>query len=218
MKLKKRKSTWDIGVTDIAPESASDGRGKVKVPVTEIHADGSKDFLDEYGDLENESDPKELAEKLHVDFEELGIEPPYVEEFYSEFGVFPVLSIQSYCKLPLRYKDRAGNKKFRMHSLEAGRELKAKGSEPGKRVPFNFLCEHRDGEFVLEPKMITKFCKVLNPYHPSFGEKALKSKDKTMPEDGSKKSKSRKTKAHLTDTKKLKTLMEKRKKEAKFAL
>lgn len=147
-------------------------------------------------------------------FEELGISAPYVKEFRDKFGDYPTLSITKYCKLPLRYPSTGGKKVFRMHPLDEGREIQVTGTEPGKRVATNIICKHKDGEFVLEPKMVEKFCKVVNPYHASFKGGEHKKKASERPNKAEKKPKS----DYTPPPSKLKEIVQKRKKEAKFAL
>ncbi|MBI9085478.1 MAG: hypothetical protein JEZ11_17915 [Desulfobacterales bacterium] len=231
-----RKGLW--GFDDDSPveidspfsEFEHDEKGEVIVPVT-----SSSDVAE----MISPAIPKKKLKKRkptasadtvaeHIDFEDLDIlASPFVEEFKEKFGGYPILVIGKYCKLPVRYMVDSTTKKFRMVGMEAGQELVVSGMEAGKKVPWNILCPFRGDEAVLEPSMVTKFCKIVNPSHSSFKKTRVPEK-KPATDYGKYTSKTTgasspapsepKVKPKVPLSKELKGLIEKRKKEAVFSL
>lgn len=159
-------------------------------------------------------EPKEKEPELYITFEDLDIEPPYVDDFKDEFGVYPVLSVRKFCKLPCRYCISAGKKRFKMQTFEVGQELKVTGIEAGKKVDYNILCDYRGDDLVLEPNMIAKFCKIVNPFHSSFKTKSKAAHPGAEVETPRVKREKRDPEA----AKEFLDAVERRKKEAKFSI
>lgn len=176
----------------------------------DITVASADDTTDEFGTPTKDIfTPKDTSSERGTTFLELGItEPPFVEEYKEKFGMWPAIVVKQYCKLPLRYYDRyTKKKKFRMQPIPEGTTLLVTGTEAGKKVPTNILCVYKDGEFVLEPKMIERFFFLstdsIDP--PSKTEDEYES---TVPYRAS----------NEKDGIKLKNMMDRRKKEARFTL
>lgn len=204
MKLRPRKGMWDLSdsggttVETVSPEGVSDGSG---VPVTTTTP--LKKASAALGGKPEAHEPE-----LHVNFDDLDIDPPYADEFKKKFGKYPSLCVSKYCKLPVRYiKD--GKRKFTMKPFEVGAEFTVTGLEAGKRVEFNVLCTYGGDTLVLEPKMIEKFCKVISPYHFSFAPGGATPAVKPPP---------RSSKRDPKAEKRWKEILEKRKREAVFVI
>jgi len=234
MTIKKRESTWDIAAP--AKPKKPEIKAENKAPWDEddeiyppapVKASPAGDFVDSMGTPVVEVAPMPKPKKkritkpskpepeLHIDFEDLDIEPPFVDEFKEEYGAYPILSVKNFCKLPLRYDIGTGKTRFRMQSFEKGDELKVTGTESGKKVKINILCKHRSEVLVLEPNMITRFCKVINPLHSSFRSLA---KDEGIDLDKLKVSKTKKAKIDPAKAKEFQEAIEKRKREAMFSI
>lgn len=220
-----------------SPDGIADGDGTPVVEVTKESKDPTvTDLLDKL-----EVKPKKLKKRepevtiekprseepeIYINFEDLDIlEPPFVEEFKRDFGRFPTLRVMKFCKLPLRYDVGGGRKRFKMATFESGTEIKVTGVEAGKKVEWNILCKYRGDELVLEPSMILKFFKVLNPHHSSFKlgkpEPEKEAAEMEWPEkpvtvEKRKITEERPKRGVVSE--KLKTVIEQRKKEARFKI
>lgn len=238
MKLPKREGAWDFseeiksgerGKSESAKATKEPKAGVVRAeadetdefdtPIKPVESSDFDEFLKKAPKKRSKPKVKEPVSdpddpELYIDFEDLDIDPPYVDAFKEEFGVYPILSISKFCKLPLRYNVGGGKKRYKMQTCEKGQELKVTGIETGKRVDYNIVCSYRGDDLVIEPTMITKFCKIVNPYHSSFKSKLSSSESGEV-------SVSRKMKREKKDPTAAKEFLEKveqRKKEAKFSI
>ncbi len=117
---------------------------------------------DDYGKPELPFRPTPPAE--YKTFEELGFtEEPYVIEFREKYGKYPILEPNGPHRLPTRYTDEGGEKKYHMKTTyRPGQKFQIIGTEPGKRKKgsLNIVFMHPedgDQQIVLTPKdMITK--------------------------------------------------------------
>jgi len=232
MKLPKRESMWDFSEEPESKKKKGDDKDPFvedKTPPVETIADKVDEFggaiktietTDSAGVVEVKRKKKiplesEVKEpELYIDFEDLDIDPPYVDDFKDEFGAYPVLSIRKFCKLPVRYNISAGKKRFKMQSFEVGQELKVSSMEAGKKVDYNIICGYRGDDVVLEPSMITKFCKIVNPEHSSFKTKSEVAHPAAEPRTPRKK----REKIDPAVAKEFMEKIEQRKKEAKFSI
>jgi hypothetical protein len=94
-------------------------------------------------------------------FGEFGIdEEPYVEEFFSKFGHWPILELQTAVKVPVRSGGRFVMKAFSLHT-----QFEVTGVEKGKKHPLNIVAKVKTYgskyEIVITPPfMIKNFCMI----------------------------------------------------------